>query len=419
MRPRTAAVLVVLLGVLLAGVGAVFLQDGGVTLSERWVSETGTDIRGNHHPVAAGRIDGEGMVYAPVSAPGGTSDCRLVGLHASNGSTRWSHAVPPANCTLHAVADPAIADPDRDGTTEVFAASTTEELLGFDAHTGAVEFRVTLSEYGYTKPVIADLTGDGRSEIAVVDVSGTLFVYAPDGSLVWERDLGGITNGAPQAGDFTGDGTLELAVGTGAGEAVLVDGDGTTVWNRSTWDEAVGWTTSGQADADPAPEFVVATTAGTVGVLDGVTGETQWRRDLGTLASVHAFGDGDGDGDPEVYAGARDSGLRAFDARTGDLEWTTTLTTEGTQMMPPPLLGDLDGDGDPELVAATNDGLVSVVDPSTGEVLATYSREQPIYTHPTLADADGDGAVEAYVIYGDGRVVALGAGTADDPSGAL
>ncbi|WP_313692544.1 PQQ-binding-like beta-propeller repeat protein [Halorarum halobium] len=409
MRPRTVVTLVVVLGLLSAGVGAVLLQDGGLTLSERWVSDTGTDIRANHHPVAAGSVAGEGVVYAPISGAGGTGECRLAALHAGNGSLRWEHGVPPANCTLHAVADPAIADADGDGTAEVYAASTTDELLGFHARTGAVEFRETLSEYGFTRPVVADVTGDERPEIAVVDVTGTLFVYAPDGTLRWERDLDGITNGAPQAGDFTGDGTTELAVGTGADEAVLLEGNGTTVWSRNTWDEAVGWTTSGQVDDDPAREFVVATTEGTVGVLDGRTGEVQWHADLGTLAAVHAFGDGDDDGEPELYAGAADNRLRAFDAASGEQEWATTLTTGDTQMMPPPLLGDADGDGDPEVVAATNDGLVSVVDPATGEVLATYGRERPIYTHPTLADTDGDGADELYVIYGDGRVVALDA----------
>jgi len=77
------------------------------------------------------------------------------------------------------------------------------------------------------------------------------------------------------------------------------------------------------------------------------------------------------------------------------------------QMMPPPNLGDLDGDGSSELLAAGNDGSVTVLDPATGDVLSSYARDVPIYTHATLADSDGDGASEAYVTYADGRVVRL------------
>jgi hypothetical protein len=76
-------------------------------------------------------------------------------------------------------------------------------------------------------------------------------------------------------------------------------------------------------------------------------------------------------------------------------------------MTPPPILADVDDDGDLELVAASNDGRVAVLDPASGEILASYERKTPIWTHSTVADVDDDSAPEILVMYGDGRVAAL------------
>jgi outer membrane protein assembly factor BamB len=406
MRLRTLALLAVVV-VALGGGAAVFALDAGSgpAVTERWVSDTGTEITSNHHAVAAGRVDGHGVVYAPISGPDRSDQCGLVALYATNGTTRWTHPIPPANCTIHSVADPALVDYDADGTTEVLASTTTDRLLALSPRDGRMEYEAPLSDYGYTEPLAADFDADGADEIAVVDVRGAVFVLDDDGSVAWRRALNSTAFAPPQAADFTGDGTPELAVGVSGDRLVLFDGDGSVVWDRDGLGSSVGWTAV--VDDDAATELVVATTGGDVGVIDGATGATEWRTDVGRLAAVHAVGDGDGDGDPEVYAVALDQRLRAFDAATGELEWKTTISADDNQMTPPPALGDLDGDGGLELVAAANGGDVVVLDAATGGVLGTAGREQVVYTHPTLADTDGDGDDEAYVTYGDGRVVAI------------
>lgn len=415
MRFRTGlvliAVVIVLLGAAIVGLTGVFGSDSDGDLSVRWVSDTARqDMGGNHHAPAAAQVAGGGMVFAPVSSTGGNG-CALVALDATNGSTVWENAIPPANCTIHAVADPTVADYDGDGTQEVLATTTENVVVAYGPETGAEEFRYDLTDYGYTRPIVADLAGDDTEEIAVVDVSGTAFVLAPNGSVVWTRRLASQTNAQPAVADFDADGANELAVGLiGDGNLTIFEGNGTKRWSLAApFDSSIAWMTTGEADGDPAIEVVAATTGGTVAAVDGATGEVQWRRDFGDFAAVHAFGDGDRDGNREVYAVAADGVLRSIDASDGTVEWETTLTSADVQMTPPPSMGDVDGDGSPEIVAVTNNGQVSVIEPTSGETVAAYEREGevPIWTHPTLADTNGDGIEEIYVIYGDGRVISL------------
>lgn len=409
MRTRTvvAVVLVIsaLAGTAVFGYSSVVGSDG--TLTERWVSDTATGILGNHHAPVAGQVNGSGMVFAPISGKGDTHQCALVALNANTGLPNWRYRVPPANCTIHSVADPTLADIDGDGRKEVIATTTEEVVVAFDALTGEREFRHELTDYGYTQPIVADVTGNSTPEIVVVDFQGTVFVLRPNGTTVWKKTLDSRTEAQPAVGDFDGDGSKEIAIATGK-RVVLLEHNGKVAWNRTKpFETSITWMTTGQADRDSSVEIVTATFGGEVVVLDGKRGTVQWQKDIGDLAAVRAFGDGDGDGTPEVYVVAKDGVLRALTATNGTVEWTTRLTTEEVQMTPPPSMGDIDGDGEPELVAVTNNGIVSVVDPKSGDILASYERDVPIYVHPTIANTDDDRAMEVYVIYGDGRVVAL------------
>ena len=412
MRPRTLAVLGLI--VLVAGGLAIAAFTGSqqfdVEMTTMWVSDTARDSGGNHHAPAAGRVQGTGMVYAPISGRANTRNCALVALNGTTGNKRWSYPIPAANCTIHSVASPTLADFDSDGTKEVIAATTEQTVTAYHPRTGDIEFRHNLTSYGYTKPIVADFVGDRTPEIIVVDVKGTVFVLEPNGTAVWSKQLSSYTWGQPAVADFDGDGESELTVATGGtGKLYVFEQNGSLAWEQpQSYEGSITWMTTGNADADDAVEIVVATAStGRVSMVDGASGEREWSRDFGSYAAVHAFGDGDGDGEPEIYAVAKDGKLRSLDAATGETEWTTTLTTSDVQMTPPPSLGDVNGDGDPELVAVTNDGIVSVVDPESGAILDTYKRETAIYTHPRLADIDGDGDLEAFVMYADGRVVAL------------
>ena len=410
MRRRTAVALAVLL-VALVGTAVLALGAAGPSdrrLVERWASDATADTPGNHHGPAVASVGGRPVVFAPLNGLPNTSTCRLTALDATTGSAEWRYGVRPSNCTVHAVADPTVADYDGDGTTEVLTATTGNEVVAANARTGAVETRFALDHYGYTRPVVADLLGDAKKEVVAADVTGSVHVFRADGSTAWSRNLSGYTWGQPAVADFDADGAPELVAGFDVGQLHLFERDGTAAWPApKRFDTSITWMTTGQADDDPAVEVVVAGADGTVAAVDGRTKQTEWRHDFGKFAAVHAFGDADDDGQSEVYATARDGTLRSIGADDGRVEWTTTLTSEDVPMTPPPTLGDPDGDGERELVAAANDGTVAVVDPATGSVQGSYDRQQSILTRPRLADLDGDGDDEVLVTYAYGRVVAL------------
>ena len=412
MRLRTAGALLLIL----LGLGAALTYSPGQSsasdgeLTEEWVSDPPPDLQSNHHSPAAAFVDGETYVAVPINSRQGTL-C-VVSVLDGEGDLRWRDEIPQDRCTVHAVSDPAIEDFDGDGQREVVAATSGKEVLAYDLDTGDVEMRHELGSYGYSKPVVANLTAADGPETVVVDLLGGVSVLRPDGTVEWKRTFEDARVRQPAVRDFDADGAPELAIGQLTGAVVVLERDGSVAWRRNVTDSVViKWMEPGRMDDDAAVELVVSTFTGRILALDGRDGTVEWERDLGaTGATVHAVGDGDGDGQAEVYAAARDGKIRSLDASDGTVEWTTTLTTEPVAPMPPPSLGDVDGDGDAELVAVSNTGLVAVVDPATGEILASYEREVAINTFARVTDLDGDGAQEVLVIYDDGRVVALSYG---------
>lgn len=407
MKPRTIAVVLALLFVLIVvGVlGAVQILGHGGSLTELWVSDTARDAIGNHHAPIAKRIGNETLFVIPVNTDAGeqVGDCMLYAFSAEL-RERWQTSVAPEECNIHTFGDPTIADLDGDGQDDVFVATTEAVIRAHDARTGQELFRRDLAGWGYAAPLVADFTPAPGRELIVADLSGGVFVFTADGTLIWNRSFSTIV--APiYIDDFNADGSPELVVGEGK-NVTLLEADGSIAWQTRVG-LSVTWLTTGQADDDDAFEIIASTVDGRVVAVGGRTGEIDWVQEFDRMAAVYAFGDGDGDGQSEVYAVAKDGKLRALNASDGTIKWTTTLTTEDIQMTPPPALGDLTGDGDLELVAVSQDGVVSVVNPRSGAIIDSYKRDVPIWMRPTLVDLDGDGTLEIMVIYGDGRVVTL------------
>lgn len=440
-----------------------------------WTSdpEANQTLQSNHHTPAAVRFRNETYVAVPINSRHGTV-CALAVLDG-DGDRRWRDTISDEQCTVHAVSDPAIADYDADDRPEVLAATSEQALVAYNLTTGTEELRRNLTSYGYSKPIVADLTGGSGPETVVVDLLGGVFVLRPDGNAVWHRTLDDARVRQPGVADYDADGQPELVVGQLSGPVTLLERDGATAWRTNVSDSvSTRWLASGRLDRDPAVEVVVATYTGHVVAIDGASGAVEWTLDLGpgaangtasgglatnasavaalargestfgraslggespgstalgggalgggalddgallhgtTGAAVHAVGDGDGDGDVEVYPVARNGKLYGVSGANGSIEWTLQLADPPVGVAPPPSMGDVDADGDPELVAVTDDGTVAVVDPTDGSVLATYARDVPIRTFPRIADVDGDAGAEMLVLYGDGRVVALSYGS--------
>jgi outer membrane protein assembly factor BamB len=401
-RAAFALALLVVLAGCSGGISGGSGSSSDLQLVERWTAGT-SSIEGNHHAAAAGRVDGEAVVAVPIGGHSGEHGCELLVLDG-DGETRWREQIPPAACTIHAVADPTLADFTGDGRPELYASTTEDAVLGFDPVSGEQVFRYDLSDYGYSQPVVANVIGDDTEELVVTDVDGELSVVRPDGSVVWQRPLDAYSWAAPAVANFDAQGGKEVVVGLGNGTAIAFTPRGGVAWS-TTVDGSITWTADGDVDDDPAREFLVATAAGTVAAIDGASGEVEWSRSIAKFAAVGT--PVTVDGTATVYATDSNGTLYALDGATGETRWTTTLTDADVQMTPPTVVGDVTGDGQVDLVATTNDGQVLVVDPADGTVRARYERDAAIYTHATLADTDGDGTQEVYVVYGDGTAVAL------------
>jgi outer membrane protein assembly factor BamB len=229
MERRTLTVAVGILAVL--GVAAVAgLSTSSADLGERWVSDTPRDNRVNHHPVAVGP---NGSVYAPVAEVAGHPDidetsCSLVRLDPASGAVEWRWSVRPANCTSHAITGPTLADVGGDGSTEALIATTEQALHAIDATSGREEGRVALETYGYGPPVAADLRDGPEPEIVVSDIGASVSLVA-NRSLEWRRSLDGNTWAAPIVADVTGDGRTEVVVGT-SDRVVALSPAGERLW---------------------------------------------------------------------------------------------------------------------------------------------------------------------------------------------
>jgi outer membrane protein assembly factor BamB len=414
MRLRTAVALVVLLGAL---AGAVVVGLGspaaGGSLAEVWVSDTPRENRANHHAVGVGP-DAE-VVVAPVAeiprdgVELTNSSCVLARLAPGDGAVRWRAGLPAANCTSHALTEPAIADLDGDGDLEVAAATTADALVVRGVSDGREEWRVDLSTFGYGRPTVGNLTPAPGPEVVASDIGGGVVAATGEGRELWRVDLETLPPEQPTVWerpvvrDLDGDGAPEVLLGTRGGPVVL-GADGDLEW----YAEGTAVHTATVRTDDDAVEVVTAGTDG-LRAYDGATGDLEWERDL-PGSRVRVAADVDGDGSAAVFVGRTDGTVLAVDAATGETRWTTTVATgDGTGAVPP-VLGDVDGDGTDELVAATNDGTVAVLAPGDGAELAAYERSVPVWTFPTPADIDGDGDEEVLVRYGDGRVVALAYG---------
>lgn len=410
MRLRTASVLAVILLTLgtVVAYSAVEEVQNERELTERWVSDPSSPIGDNHHPPAVAYVNGTSFIVVPVNSRQATRCVLSLTVLNGDGNERWQDRIPTERCFKHGVSDLTIADFDQDGRPEVLVATPDQALVAYDLQ-GHVEFRQPLSTYGYSKPLVANLTPAPGPETIVVDLLGGVFVLRPNGTEVWTKQLGNARVRQPAVRDFDADGTPELAVGQLVGEIVVFEPDGHVAW-RTNFSDVITMRSlvTGQIDTDKAVELIVTTYSGAVIAVDGRHGRIEWRRDLDAKGvTAHALGDGDGDGAPEVYVATLDGTVRSLSARTGRVEWTTALISETIPSMPPPSLGDVDGDGRPELVAVSGTGLVTVINPETGEIVASYKREVPIKTFARVTDLDGNGTEEILVMYSDGRVVVL------------
>jgi hypothetical protein len=132
---------------------------------------------------------------------------------------------------------PAMGDLDGDGIVEVVTAAKVSDPQQNHATIGSAVLVLepngqrragwTIAKLGgpplhdaffpYQAPALADLDGDGKSEIVVAMFDGVLRVYRENGNLLWTYNYAQgqkLFGSEPVIGDVTGDGRLDILFGT-------------------------------------------------------------------------------------------------------------------------------------------------------------------------------------------------------------
>jgi len=290
------------------------------------------------------------------------------------------------------------------------------------------------AKFHWSSPVIADVNNDGSNDVAVGGTNGRLYVYNANGSLLWEREVGGEVNSSPAVGDVDGDGRNEIVVGYGAivpsaGGVRVFDGAGNV---RCTFaapprsDGLAGVFNSpaiGDINGDLVNDIVFGSFNDRIYGITGGCTKLAELNNTDTVWSAPALRNVDGDGEMEIFIGgdatASAQGLSHSGGYYRSLEYngTGTFATRWTRLASEAFQGSsafatLGG----RLAVVTNTGAdycrrldasrcpesrkVWAFDPNTGADLPGWPK---LATHttflagPAVGDINGDGADDVVV----------------------
>ena len=331
----------------------------------------------------------------------------------------------------------AVGDIDNDGRPEIIAGlwNDTMESGGLVAinHDGTVSWQSSATDGTYTVPrqfdfwwggpSLADLDGDGNSEIVVgarvFDAQGNLLWNGADAAGL-QHDAGQGTNPRMSTGSdplYTGmlsvvadlDGTLN---GQGRFTQEVVTGrttyrsDGSVMWEADATMQD-GFPAVADFNHDGFPEVVVSS-RGTVRIHNGQTGAVIWsvsapstagRLGAPTIADM----DGSALGDLEIGVAGKDEYIvfkvdLSLNAPTYEAAklWGKA-TQDNSSNMTGSSVFDFEGDGKAEVVY-NDEQYLRVYDGATGDVL--FQQPNTSFTaleYPIIADVDNDGEAEIVV----------------------
>jgi hypothetical protein len=292
----------------------------------------------------------------------------------------------------------------------------------FDSHGNVLWTTFTQSDQSRSSPVIVDLNGDGKPEIAGGTTSGhTVEVMTRYGNWFWTFPTPPSPGenewlSSPAAADLVS-GNLDVAgpelaiLHRKTGMVFVFDGDnsdwrdnGTSVtgWEgREGRDWDVLWTSHiggedsgnevstpaiGDVDNDHELEIVIGSGDGNVYVLNGSNGAIEHAfATAGEVPASAALADVNGDGYLEIVIGSTDSSVYClrWNGVQGAVLWRFQTRDA---VYSSAAIGDVDADGGLEVIVGSNDGIVYCLNGASGGLKWFHITGGAVYSSPALAD---------------------------------
>ncbi|MGC1122540.1 MAG: FG-GAP-like repeat-containing protein [Candidatus Methanofastidiosia archaeon] len=282
---------------------------------------------------------------------------------------------------------PAVGNIDLDDEPEIVVLeSGNRNLLAFE-NDGTFKWRSATVNMSYGNPAIADLDQDGKSEIIVGNT-----VFDNNGALLDSENLGtGL--GLSCVANIDLNGNSEIVAGNTVYEFDGPSGTLNVRWHRGDLDD--GYNAIGNFDGDNFAEIVLVC-SGMIYLLEH-DGSEKWSRDLpeGGGGGPPTIEDFNGDGLPDIGVATKKCYV-VFQSDLSEL-WRSERIKESSSGITSSTVFDLNADGTMDVIYNDERNLW-IFDGSNGAV--QWFTPNPSYTAiemPVIADVDNDGRAEIVV----------------------
>ncbi|MBX3178480.1 MAG: PQQ-like beta-propeller repeat protein [Candidatus Hydrogenedentes bacterium] len=304
-------------------------------------------------------LDGDGVDEIIT----GHNDGLIVALRGADGRVLWEYDL---GTSLDVWRMPITADLDGDGAAEVIAANMDGWIACLNGD-GSLRWRSKIEEYRLSTPAVGDINNDGRPEIVYGTATRHVIALDADGRLLWDRFHPPLHMGRtkPVIADLDGDGAAEVytmssMIGEGIGLLCLNGADGAVKWEGATWHKAYHGLSVARL-ADGSLGVLACDKGGNLGAY-GADGVLRWRTQvLGQgIWTPPVQADVDGDGRLEILFTQRNTSLdgEGHSWYVLDDGGAVIGAYGGGNGFHSPLVADIDGDGVLEVVIAFGEGRI-------------------------------------------------------------